>query len=55
MYIVKLNGRKLTLKLFKSGFDNYNAARQTLRKYIRSLGHDSNKGYTTLGYVIQKV
>lgn len=55
MYIVKLNGRKLTLKLFKSGFTTYEAARQAVRKMLRSMGHDSNKGYTALGYTIQKV
>jgi hypothetical protein len=55
MYVIKLKNRKVTTKAFKDGFNSYEAARQALRKMIRSLGHDSNKGYTFLGYTIQKV
>jgi hypothetical protein len=40
MYIVKVNGRKLTLKTFKEGFKSYEMARNAVRKYLRSLGLD---------------
>jgi hypothetical protein len=54
MYFVKLNNRKVSIKLFAKGFKTYEEARQALRKLIRSKGHDSNLGYTHLGYVISK-
>lgn len=54
MYIVKLNNRKLTMKMFKEGFKTYEAARQTLRKLLRSQG-ESPIAYTALGYSIIKV
>ena len=40
MYIVKVNGKKLTLKAFKEGFKSYEMARNAVRKYLRSLGLD---------------
>lgn len=52
MYIVKLNGRKLTLKSF-SGLKSYEAVRNALRKYLRSKGLDRTHGQ--LGYSIVKV
>jgi len=54
MYIVKLNGRKLTLKMFKEGFNSYERARQALRKFLRSKGEECI-AYTKAGYSIQKV
>ena len=54
MYIVKLNGRKLTLKMFKEGFNSYERARQALRKFLRSKGEEYI-AYTKAGYSIQKV
>jgi hypothetical protein len=52
MYIVKLNNRKLTTKLFAKGFASYEAARNELRKYLRSKG--LNRFFGDLGYSIQK-
>lgn len=54
MYIVKLNGRKLTLKMFKEGFNSYERARQALRKFLRTKGEDF-VAYTQHGYSIKKV
>ena len=53
MYIVKLNNRKLTMKLFKDGFKTYESARQTLRKLLRSKGVNA-VSYSSLGYSISK-
>ena len=53
MYIVKLNNRKLTTKLFAKGFKTYDTARNTLRKYLRQQGFGRNIG--ELNYSIQKV
>lgn len=55
MYVVKLNNKKVTNKLFKAGFDSYESARTILKRWIRSLGHNSDKGYSKLGYSIQRV
>ena len=44
MYIVKVNGKKLTLKTFKEGFKTYEMARNAVRKYLRSLGLDRTLG-----------
>jgi hypothetical protein len=55
MYVVKLKGRKLNLKSFKVGFKKYEEARTVLKRYIRSKGFNSDKGYTYLGFRIQKV
>ena len=38
MYIIKQGNRKLTSKLFKSGFKTYEDARNAVRKYLRGLG-----------------
>lgn len=54
MYFVKLNNRKVTTKLFAKGFESYEAARNTLRKYLRSQGL-SGRIFGVLGYSIQKV
>ncbi len=53
MYIVKLNNRKLTSKVFAQGFKTYDLARNTLRKYLRSKGLGRNLGQ--LNYSIEKV
>lgn len=53
MYIVKLNNRKLTTKLFAKGFKTYDMARNTLRKYLRQQGLGRN--ISELNYSIQKV
>jgi hypothetical protein len=53
MYFVKLNNRKVTTKLFAKGFESYEAARNVLRKYLRSIG--APRVYSDLGYSIQKV
>jgi hypothetical protein len=42
MYIVKRDGKKLTLKTFKDGFKSYEQARNAVRKYLRSLGLGRN-------------
>ena len=42
MYIVKKANKRLTSKLFKSGFASYEQARNAVRKYLRSLGLDRN-------------
>ncbi len=55
MYVVKFKGRKIKTKLFKIGFKNYEAARTVLKRLIRSKGFNSDKGYTHLGYSIQKI
>lgn len=55
MYVVKLNKRLLRKKMFKLKFKNYESARTVLKRYIRSLGLNSDKGYTRLGFSIQKV
>lgn len=52
MYIVRLNGRKLTLKSL-NGFKDYESARNALRKYLRSKGQTRVHGQ--LGYSIAKV
>ena len=53
MYIVKLNNRKLSTKLFAKGFKTYDLARNTLRKYLRSRGQGRVIG--NIGYSIEKV
>ena len=53
MYFVKLNNRKVTTKLFAKGFESYEAARNVLRKYLRSQG--LSRIFGDLGYSIQKV
>ena len=53
MYIVKLNNRKLTTKLFSKGFSSYETARNELRKYLRSKG--LSRVFGSLGYAIEKV
>lgn len=52
MYIVKLNGRKLSLKAF-TGLTSYEAVRNALRKYLRSKGLDRVHGQ--LGYSISRI
>jgi hypothetical protein len=52
MYVVKLNNRKLTTKLFAKGFGSYEAARNILRKYLRSQG--LGRVFGDLGYSIVK-
>lgn len=52
MYIVKLNNRKLSTKLFAKGFKTYDLARNTLRKYLRTKGLGRNIG--ELNYSITK-
>lgn len=54
MYFVKLNNRKLSLKIFAKGFKTYETARQTLRQFLRKKGHNTNEGYTKLGYTISR-
>lgn len=54
MYVIKLKNRKLTSKTFKEGFKTYEAARQTLRKLLRSKGENA-VAYSSLGYSISKV
>ncbi len=51
MYIVKVNGRKLTLKTFKEGFKSYEMARNAVRKYLRSLGLDRQLGSNNVAIV----
>jgi|NOAtaT_7_FD_contig_21_11314340_length_801_multi_6_in_0_out_0_1 hypothetical protein len=53
MYIVKLNNRKLSLKLFAKGFKSYDLARNTLRKYLRTKGLSRN--INQHGYAIERV
>lgn len=52
MYIVKFNGKKLSLKVF-AGLKSYEAVRNALRKYLRAKGLDRTHG--SLGYSIAKV
>ena len=42
MYIVKKANKRLTSKMFKSGFASYEQARNAVRKYLRSLGLGRN-------------
>lgn len=51
MYIVKVNGKKLTLKTFKEGFKSYEMARNAVRKYLRSLGLDRTLGRNNVAIV----
>jgi hypothetical protein len=55
MYVVKFKGRKLNHKAFRVSFKSYEAARTVLKRLIRSKGHNSDKGFTILGYSIQRV
>jgi hypothetical protein len=55
MYVIKLNNRSLRKKVLKFKFKNYESARTVLKRYIRSLGFNSDKGYTCLGFSIQRV
>ena len=55
MYVVKLKGRKISLKAFKLGFKNYEQARMVLKRLIRSKGFNADRGFTCLGYSIQRV
>jgi hypothetical protein len=52
MYVVKLNGRKVTLKSL-TGFKSYEAVRNALRKYLRARGQGRIHGQ--LGYSIARV
>jgi len=52
MYIVRFNGKKLSLKSL-SGFKNYETARNALRKYLRAKGLSRIHGQ--LGYSIARV
>lgn len=54
MYFVKKNNRKLTTKEFKLGFNTYEDARNTLRKFMRSIGIKDH-GFTQHGYSIEVV
>jgi hypothetical protein len=51
MYIVKVNGKKLTLKTFKEGFKSYEMARNAVRRYLRSLGLDRTLGRNNVAIV----
>lgn len=53
MYIVKLNNRKLTTKLFSKGFKTYDLARNTLRKYLRTKGLGRN--INEAGFAIERI
>jgi hypothetical protein len=55
MYVIKLNGRKLKLKSFRVSFKSYESARTLLKRLIRSKGHNSDRGFTHLGYSIQRI
>lgn len=55
MYVVKFKGRKIKLKSLRVSFKSYEAARTVLKRLIRSKGHNSDRGYTVLGYSIQRV
>ena len=52
MYVIKFNGKKLSLKAFL-GLTKYEQARNALRKYLRSKGLSRNHGQ--LGYSIARV
>jgi hypothetical protein len=52
MYVIKLNNRKLTTKLFAKGFESYETARNVLRQYLRSKG--LGRVFAGLGYSIVK-
>jgi hypothetical protein len=52
MYVVRFNGKKMSLKVF-AGLSNYEKARNALRKYLRAKGLSRNHGQ--LGYSIAKV
>lgn len=52
MYVVKFNGKKMSLKSF-AGLTKYEQARNALRKYLRAKGLSRNHGQ--LGYSIAKV
>lgn len=52
MYVIKFNGRKVSLKAFL-GLTKYEQARNALRKYLRSKGLSRIHGQ--LGYSISRV
>ena len=52
MYVIKFNGKKVSLKSF-AGLTKYEQARNALRKYLRAKGLSRNHGQ--LGYSIAKV
>ena len=52
MYVVKINGKKMSIKSF-AGLTKYEQARNALRKYLRAKGLSRNHGQ--LGYSIAKV
>jgi hypothetical protein len=52
MYVVRFNGKKLSLKAF-AGLTKYEQARNALRKYLRSKGLGRIHGQ--LGYSIARV
>jgi hypothetical protein len=51
MYIVKVQGKKLTLKTFKDGFKSYELARNAVRKYLRNLGLGRNLSTNSVAIV----
>jgi len=51
MYVIRFNGKKLSLKAF-SGLTKYEQARNALRKYLRSKGLSRIHGQ--LGYSIAR-
>ena len=52
MYVIRFNGKKLSLKSF-TGLSNYEKARNALRKYLRAKGLSRNHGQ--LGYSIARI
>ena len=52
MYVIRFNGKKLSLKSFV-GLSSYEKARNALRKYLRAKGLSRTHGQ--LGYSIAKV
>lgn len=54
-FVVKKNGRTVTKKALKSGFSNYEDARQAARREIRAAGGNSDRGLAANGFsVVQK-
>jgi hypothetical protein len=51
MYIIRFNGKKLSLKSF-TGLTQYEQARNALRKYLRAKG--LSRAHGQLGYSIVK-
>lgn len=54
MYIVKHNGKKISRKEFKQVFTTYDAAKNAIRRYLRSIDQYVG-GFKSQGYSIEGI